>query len=71
MGILVPAHEREKAMQESMAEVDRVEVENEQVACDGGEGPLGHPRVYLNMESKGHITCPYCSCEFVLKTKGD
>jgi uncharacterized Zn-finger protein len=54
-------------MQKTMSEADRVEVESEQVSCDGGEGPLGHPRVYLNMEGKGHIVCPYCSCEFVLK----
>ena len=22
-------------------------------ACDGGEGPLGHPRVYLNLGPSG------------------
>ena len=48
-------------------EADRFEVESEQVACDGGDGPLGHPRVYLNMEGKGYIVCPYCSRVFVLK----
>lgn len=37
------------------------------VACDGGDGPLGHPRVYLNIGKEGHIECPYCSRRYVLK----
>jgi NADH dehydrogenase (ubiquinone) Fe-S protein 6 len=41
-------------------------VDSETVACDGGKGPLGHPRVFLNMEGKGQIDCPYCSRRFVL-----
>jgi uncharacterized Zn-finger protein len=40
--------------------------ESEVVACDGGNGPLGHPRVFLNMEGKGAIDCPYCGCHYVL-----
>ena len=44
-----------------------VEVESEVVACDGDGGPLGHPRVFLNMEGKGEIDCPYCDRRFVLK----
>jgi uncharacterized Zn-finger protein len=35
------------------------------VSCDGGDGPLGHPRVYLRITGK-EITCPYCSKHFVL-----
>ena len=46
---------------------EKVYVESETVACDGGDGPLGHPRVYLNMEGKGHIACPYCGCDFILR----
>jgi uncharacterized Zn-finger protein len=46
---------------------ETIQVETETVACDGGDGPLGHPRVYLNMEGKGHIACPYCGCDFVLE----
>ncbi len=44
-----------------------IAVETPKVACDGGKGPLGHPRVYLNMEGKGEIDCPYCGIRFVLK----
>ena len=35
------------------------------VACDGGGGPLGHPRVFLTMD-EGRVVCPYCSRTFVL-----
>ena len=26
-----------------------------------------HPRVYLPIEKKGYITCPYCDSEYILK----
>ena len=39
---------------------------NETVAaCNGGGGPLGHPRVYLNLTPHGRVECPYCSRLFV------
>jgi uncharacterized Zn-finger protein len=42
-------------------------VDSPKVACDGGSGGLGHPRVFLNMQGKGQIDCPYCGRRFVLK----
>ena len=50
-----------------MEPTEIIEADSETVACDGGKGPLGHPRVFLNMEGKGEIDCPYCSRRFVLK----
>jgi uncharacterized Zn-finger protein len=44
-----------------------IEVSEPTVACDGGGGALGHPRVYLSLEAKGEVDCPYCDCRFVLK----
>jgi uncharacterized Zn-finger protein len=39
---------------------------NETVAaCNGGGGPLGHPRVFLNLGYDGKVECPYCSRLFV------
>ncbi len=38
------------------------------VSCDGGEGPLGHPRVFLNMGDDGKVECPYCDKLFILKS---
>ncbi len=45
-----------------------VEVDSEIVACEGEGGALGHPRVFLNMEGKGYIDCPYCDRRFVLRS---
>jgi len=44
-----------------------IETAKATVACDGGSGPLGHPRVYLNIGDRGWIECPYCSRRYVLK----
>jgi uncharacterized Zn-finger protein len=46
--------------------VETILVESRVVACDGGDGPLGHPRVWLRIENQQHF-CPYCSRLFVLK----
>lgn len=36
------------------------------IHCDGGAGPLGHPRVYLHIDADtGEVVCPYCSRQFV------
>jgi uncharacterized Zn-finger protein len=34
-------------------------------ACNGGGGPLGHPKVYLNLSAEGRVECPYCSRLFI------
>ena len=35
------------------------------VACDGGEGALGHPRVWLSIpEDTGFVECGYCDRRF-------
>ncbi len=39
-------------------------VDTERTACDGGDGPLGHPRVYLNLADRPAIECPYCGRHF-------
>ena len=44
-----------------------IEVTETVVACNGGGGALGHPLVFLNLESEGAIDCPYCGRRFVLK----
>jgi uncharacterized Zn-finger protein len=44
-----------------------IEVEEMRVACDGGGGPLGHPRVFLNLSKEGWVDCPYCDRRFQLK----
>jgi len=44
-----------------------IEVSDEVVACDGGGGALGHPRVYLNLAGRDFVECGYCDRRFVLK----
>ena len=46
---------------------ETIEVTNETVACDGGGGALGHPKVYLTLDERGKIDCPYCGRHFTLK----
>jgi uncharacterized Zn-finger protein len=49
-----------------MQPTETIVVEDTTVGCDGGDGPLGHPMVYLNIGPKGSVECPYCSRHFVL-----
>ena len=42
-----------------------IHVSDRTVACDGGGGPLGHPRVYLRIAGE-EVMCPYCSRLYVL-----
>jgi len=49
---------------------ETIYVQKERVACDGGKGGLGHPRVFLDLH-KGEVTCPYCSRHFVYRTESD
>ena len=46
-------------------EGETIAVTGPRVACDGGGGPLGHPRVWLTLGTDGEITCPYCSRRYV------
>ncbi|KAA9010518.1 zinc-finger domain-containing protein [Histidinibacterium aquaticum] len=36
------------------------------VACDGGQGALGHPRVWYTIpQDDGYIDCGYCDARFI------
>lgn len=42
-------------------------VQTTRIACDGGQGALGHPRVWLSIDAgTGWVECPYCDKRFVL-----
>jgi uncharacterized Zn-finger protein len=43
-----------------------VMVRSRRVACDGVGGPLGHPRVWLEMGDADAVECGYCDRRFVL-----
>ncbi len=41
-------------------------VSTKRVACDGSEGALGHPRVWLQIpEDTGWVECGYCDKRFI------
>ena len=44
-----------------------IHVHERTVGCDGGDEPLGHPLVYLNLGEDGHVDCPYCGRRYVLE----
>lgn len=44
-----------------------IAVDTDRVACDGGGGALGHPKVYLSLGAEGHVECPYCSRLYKLR----
>jgi uncharacterized Zn-finger protein len=44
---------------------ETIHVDERTVACDGGDGALGHPRVFLRILDHD-VTCPYCSRHYVL-----
>lgn len=49
---------------------ETIQVDDRTVACDGGDGPLGHPRVFLFIEERS-VVCPYCSRVYVLAAGAD
>ncbi|MEZ5691260.1 MAG: zinc-finger domain-containing protein [Rickettsiales bacterium] len=51
-----------------MSKIEEFSVTSLEIVCSGGEGALGHPKVYLHIErEKGDVTCPYCSRTYVYK----
>ena len=35
------------------------------VSCDGGGGPLGHPRIFINTDKPQICACTYCGVPYV------
>lgn len=46
---------------------ERVVVTTKKVACDGGGGALGHPKVWYDMSEQDFVECKYCDRVFALK----
>lgn len=42
-----------------------VDADTDQVSCDGGGGPLGHPIVWYNFDKSDSVECLYCDRVFV------
>ncbi len=50
----------------SPGSTETIRVHDRVVACDGGGGALGHPRVFLRIV-EDEVVCPYCSRHYVLE----
>ncbi|NQZ13472.1 MAG: zinc-finger domain-containing protein [Alphaproteobacteria bacterium] len=46
-------------------EVIKVDSDADQVMCDGGGGPLGHPQVWYSFDGKCEVSCHYCGRKFI------
>lgn len=46
-------------------EVFQVSMDTDEVCCDGGGGPLGHPLVYYTFDGRDAVECGYCDRRFV------
>jgi len=42
-------------------------VDGKGVACDGGGGPLGHPRIFINVDKPQVCWCTYCGLPYAKK----
>jgi uncharacterized Zn-finger protein len=45
--------------------VEKIIVQGHRVACDGGGGALGHPKVWYEMGQDHEVECLYCGRVFV------
>jgi uncharacterized Zn-finger protein len=52
-----------------MQPFETIYIDSMVAACNGGGGPLGHPKVYLNLAADGQVECPYCSRLFIHQSK--
>jgi uncharacterized Zn-finger protein len=46
---------------------ETIVVATRKIACDGGGGALGHPKVWYDMSEEDWVECKYCDRVFVLK----
>eukprot|EP01087_Luapelamoeba_hula_P024314 TRINITY_DN920_c0_g1_i1.p1 TRINITY_DN920_c0_g1~~TRINITY_DN920_c0_g1_i1.p1 ORF type:complete len:144 (-),score=20.17 TRINITY_DN920_c0_g1_i1:127-558(-) len=53
------------AAEDYILRIPATEVHGRSVACDGGGGALGHPRVFINLDKSGVHACGYCGHRFV------
>ncbi|XP_053212403.1 NADH dehydrogenase [ubiquinone] iron-sulfur protein 6, mitochondrial-like [Panonychus citri] len=47
-----------------IAETAPIACKTRVTTCDGGGGPLGHPRVFINLDQPGNHSCGYCGLRF-------
>lgn len=51
----------------NVPEIIQVDPDADEVSCDGGGGPLGHPKVWYSFDGRKTVECGYCDRQFVKK----
>jgi len=54
-----------KIQKEIAREVIFISPDVDQIVCDGGGGPLGHPQVWYTFDGRKEADCFYCGRHFV------
>ena len=50
----------------TIQEPETKQVDKLRFACDGADGALGHPLVWLQIpHPQNWIECPYCDCKYI------
>ena len=47
------------------AETIKIAEDVDQVMCDGGVGPLGHPQVWYSFDNQNAVSYHYCGRKFI------
>ena len=53
-----------------MASFPVVEIDGTRAICDGGGGALGHPILYIQLDTKNPnepVVCKYCGTRYIMK----
>uniref|UniRef100_A0A915HYN9 Zinc finger CHCC-type domain-containing protein n=1 Tax=Romanomermis culicivorax TaxID=13658 RepID=A0A915HYN9_ROMCU len=59
-----PKHVNPNVAMHLIAKIAPKAVHGRKVYCDGGDGALGHPKVYINLDKPGNHACGYCGLRF-------
>lgn len=54
------ADEKRPVMAGNHPEIYLVEASADHIACNGGGGALGHPKVYYTFHGQDNVVCGYC-----------
>lgn len=55
-------------MKQQAPEIIEIPADADEVKCDGGNGPLGHPLVWYTFDGQNEVECGYCDRLFLKKS---
>jgi uncharacterized Zn-finger protein len=62
-----PAPPIPESQRQFMDNPEVIVVTARKIACDGGGGALGHPKVWYDMSGEDFVECKYCDRVYALK----